>query len=91
VYEDPAVYAKSSAINFIKNATTPMLIVVGDRDGECPAPQSFEMWHALNTMHVPVKLVVYPNEGHGFSNPNDERDVLERAIQWFDKYMLTKQ
>ena len=91
VYDDPAVYAKSSAINFIKNAKTPMLIVVGDRDGECPAPQSFEMWHALSTMNVPVKLVVYPNEGHGFSNPDDERDVLERAIEWFEKYMPASQ
>ena len=91
VYDDPAVYGRSSAINFIKNAKTPMLIVVGDRDGECPAPQSFEMWHALRTMHVPVKLVVYPNEGHGFSNPNDERDVLERSIEWFEKYMPATQ
>ena len=47
VYDDPAVYAKSSAITFIHQAKTPMLIIVGDRDGECPAPQSFEMWHAL--------------------------------------------
>ena len=47
VYDDPAVYAKSSAINFIKQAKTPTLVVVGDRDGECPAPQSFEFWHAL--------------------------------------------
>ena len=46
VYDDPAVYAKSSAINFIKQANTPTLVVVGDRDGECPAPQSFEFWHA---------------------------------------------
>ncbi len=91
VYDNPAVYAKSSAINFIKNAQTPMLIVVGDRDGECPAPQSFEMWHALQTMHVPVELVVYPNEGHGFSKPSDERDVLERAVSWFDKYMPATQ
>ncbi|MES2221530.1 MAG: S9 family peptidase [Acidobacteriota bacterium] len=91
VYDNPGVYAKSSAINYIKNAKTPMLIVVGDRDGECPAPQSFEMWHALNTMHVPVKLVVYPDEGHGFSNPKNERDVLERAIQWFDQYMPANQ
>ena len=37
VYDDPAVYAKMSAINFIKNVTTPTLAVVGDRDGECPA------------------------------------------------------
>ena len=36
VYDDPQVYAKSSAIDFIKNVTTPTLSVVGDRDGECP-------------------------------------------------------
>jgi dipeptidyl aminopeptidase/acylaminoacyl peptidase len=87
VYDDPAVYAKSSAINFIKNARTPTLIVVGERDGECPAPQSFEFWHGLRSMHVPVKLVVYANEGHGFSNPDDRRDVLERALEWFQQYM----
>jgi dipeptidyl aminopeptidase/acylaminoacyl peptidase len=40
VYDDPAVYAKSSAITFIKKANTPMLIIVGDRDGECPASTS---------------------------------------------------
>jgi dipeptidyl aminopeptidase/acylaminoacyl peptidase len=87
VYNDPAVYAKSSAINFIKDAKTPMLIVVGDRDGECPAPQSFEMWHALVTMHVPVKLVVYADEGHGFRKTADRLNVLERAIGWFEEYM----
>lgn len=87
VYDDPAVYAKSSAINFIKNAKTPTLIVVGDRDGECPAPQSFEFWHALRYEHVPTELVVYPDEGHGFSKPADRINVLERALGWFDEYM----
>lgn len=52
-----------------------MLIVVGDRDGECPAPQAVEMWLALN-MHVPV----YPDEGHGFSNSKED-----------DEYMSVKQ
>src|ERR1035437_819118 len=32
VYDDPAVYAKMSAINFIKRVTTPTLIVGGERD-----------------------------------------------------------
>ncbi|MGH9589131.1 MAG: prolyl oligopeptidase family serine peptidase, partial [Terracidiphilus sp.] len=50
VYDDPAVYAKSSAINFIKKVHTPTLLAVGDRDGECPAPQSFEFWHALRDL-----------------------------------------
>ncbi len=87
VYDDPAVYAKSSAINFIKQGSTPTLIVVGDRDGECPAPQSFEFWHALRDLHVPAQFVVYPNEGHGFVNPEHTRDVLERAAEWFARYM----
>jgi dipeptidyl aminopeptidase/acylaminoacyl peptidase len=87
VYDDPAVYAKSSAINFIKQAHTPTLVVVGDRDGECPAPQSYEFWHALRDRHVPTQLVVYPNEGHGFVNPAHRRDVMERAVEWFARYM----
>ena len=87
VYDDPAVYAKSSAINFIKQVKTPMLIVVGDRDAECPAPQSFEMWHALRAQGVPTSLVVYPNEGHHFVDPAHQRDVLQRALEWFGKYL----
>jgi dipeptidyl aminopeptidase/acylaminoacyl peptidase len=87
VYDDPAIYQKSSAINFIKQAHTPTLLVVGDRDGECPAPQSYEFWHALRSQHVPTQLVVYPNEGHGFADPSHRRYVLERAAEWFGRYM----
>ncbi|HZP04129.1 MAG TPA: S9 family peptidase [Terracidiphilus sp.] len=87
VYDDPAVYARSSAINFIKQASTPTLLVVGDRDGECPAPQSFEFWHGLRDLHVPTELVVYPDEGHGFTSAAHRRDVLERAAAWFARFM----
>jgi dipeptidyl aminopeptidase/acylaminoacyl peptidase len=58
VYQDPQAYAKSSAIDFIRNDKTPSLIVVVQYDGECPAPQSFEYWHAVRSMRVPAKLVV---------------------------------
>lgn len=87
VYDDPSVYAKSSAINFIKKTTAPTLVVVGDRDAECPAAQSFEFWHALRAQGVPASLVVYPNEGHHFVNPAHQRDVLQRALMWFGKYL----
>jgi dipeptidyl aminopeptidase/acylaminoacyl peptidase len=87
VYDDPAVYAKSSAINFIQQAQTPTLVVVGERDGECPAPQSFEFWHALRARHVPTRLVVYPNEGHMLTDPAHQRDVMARAAEWFARYL----
>jgi dipeptidyl aminopeptidase/acylaminoacyl peptidase len=87
VYDDAAVYAKSSAIEYIKRVKTPTLVVVGDRDGECPAPQSFEFWHALRAEGVKTQLVVYPDEGHAFRNPAHRRDVLERALNWFETEM----
>ena len=87
VYDDPAVYAKSSPINYIKQVKTPTLVVVGERDGECPAPQSFEFWHALKAQGVPTQLVVYPGEGHSFREAKDRLDVVKRAAAWFDKYL----
>jgi dipeptidyl aminopeptidase/acylaminoacyl peptidase len=84
VYDDPAVYAKSSPITYIKNVKTPTLIVVGERDGECPAPQSFEFWHALKSLGVQTKLVVYADEGHRISKPADKRDIARRLAGWFD-------
>jgi len=85
VYDDPAVYAKMSAIDFIKQAKTPTLVVVGDRDGECPAPQSYEFWRALKAMGVKTEMVVYPNEGHAFHSPAHQKDVLLRMIRWFNE------
>jgi dipeptidyl aminopeptidase/acylaminoacyl peptidase len=87
VYDDPAVYMKSSPISFIKNVKTPTLVVVGDSDGECPAPQSYEFWHALKTFGTPTQLVIYPREGHHFSDPAHSRDLIERAAGWFNLYM----
>jgi dipeptidyl aminopeptidase/acylaminoacyl peptidase len=87
VYDDPQVYAKSSPITFIKKAKTPTLVVVGDSDGECPTPQSYEFWHALKTLGVETELVVYEHEGHGFVNPAHQRDVIERVAAWFNDHM----
>jgi dipeptidyl aminopeptidase/acylaminoacyl peptidase len=87
VYDDPAVYEKSSPIRFIKNVKTPTLIVVGEHDAECPASQSYEFWHALKTLGVPTKLIVYAGEGHMFIDPKHQTDRLEQTVAWFDKYL----
>ena len=87
VYDDPHVYRRSSPIEYIRNVKTPTLVLVGDRDGEVPAPQSFEFYHALKTLGVKTKLIVYPNEGHRFVDPQHRRDVAKRLVTWFDENM----
>jgi dipeptidyl aminopeptidase/acylaminoacyl peptidase len=84
VYDDPAAYARSSPITYIKNVKTPTLILIGDSDAECPAPQSYEFWHALKTLGVKAQLVIYPGEGHRIAKPEHQKDILDRTIAWFN-------
>ncbi|MGA8868514.1 MAG: S9 family peptidase [Candidatus Sulfotelmatobacter sp.] len=86
VYDDPAVYAKSDPMHFVKAVKTPTLILVGDRDGEVPMEQSVEWWHALKNMGVPARLVVYPDEGHIFIKRADARDYNLRNLEWFEEW-----
>ena len=87
VYDDPAIYARSSPINFIKNAKTPTLVLVGELDGEVPPPQSREFWHALKALGIKTEMVIYQGEGHVFHAPDHIRDVMRRTADWFDKNM----
>jgi dipeptidyl aminopeptidase/acylaminoacyl peptidase len=86
IYDDPAVYAKSDPMHFVKAVTTPTLILVGDRDGEVPMEQSVEWWHALTNMKVPTQFVVYADEGHMFIKPADARDYNARSLEWLDDW-----
>jgi dipeptidyl aminopeptidase/acylaminoacyl peptidase len=83
VYQDPAVYARSSPITFMEQSKTPVLILQGERDEEVPAPQAFEFWHAMETLGVPTKLIVYADEGHGPQQISNQIDILEQTLEWF--------
>jgi len=86
-YDDPAIYAKSSAINFIHNVKTPVFSYVGADDIECPPPQTQEFAHALRELGVPTSMAIYPGEGHGLRDPSHLADSEARALGWFDKYL----
>jgi dipeptidyl aminopeptidase/acylaminoacyl peptidase len=87
VYDDPAVYRASSPIEFIRKAKTPTFLYVGERDVECPAPQSLEYWHALRETGTPVELMIYAGEGHHFRKPSNLVDLRGRIVGWFEKYL----
>ena len=87
VYDDPAVYARSAPITFIKQAKTPTLILVGEGDIETPAAQSAEFWKGLQHNGVETEFMIYLNEGHGIRNPAHVKDRIHRSLAWFDRYL----
>lgn len=81
-------YVSRSPAFYAQNIKTPTLIMHGDRDIYTNISNSREMYQALQTRGVPVQFVVFPRAGHGLRNePNQYIDVVERATNWFEKYI----
>jgi len=87
VYDDPAMYAKSSPITFIKQVRTPTLAYVGGADIECPPAQTQEFGGALRALGVPVSTVIYEGEGHRFRKPDTLADIEKRTVAWFERWL----
>jgi dipeptidyl aminopeptidase/acylaminoacyl peptidase len=89
-WEDPAIYAKTSPITYIKGAKTPTLIQHGATDQRVPLPNAFELYQGLQDQH-PTKLFIYKGfegVGHGPSKPKSSRAVMEHNLGWFDQYFF---
>jgi dipeptidyl aminopeptidase/acylaminoacyl peptidase len=86
-YDDPALYAKSSPIRFVKKTRVATMFYVGNEDPICPKPQSIQLWNALRDLGVETELLVYSREGHGVTLPADQQDVTERTLRWFEEHM----
>ena len=66
---------------------TPTLFLVGEKDYNVPLIGSEQMYQALRHLNIPTELIVYPGEYHSFSTPSYNKDVLERYLAWYDKYL----
>ncbi|CAF2539129.1 unnamed protein product [Rotaria sp. Silwood2] len=83
----PKVYAKESIINQLDKVHTPTHIITGTSDIRVPADQSVMLERGLNYLGVPVKLLLFPNEGHSLSNnPWHGKIKIREELKWLEKY-----
>jgi dipeptidyl aminopeptidase/acylaminoacyl peptidase len=84
-------YRARSAITFVDNVTTPLLIQHGGSDQRVPTGQSMEFYRALKDRGKTVQLVFYPREGHGLAEYYHQFDKMQREFDWMTKYTLGPQ
>ncbi|NVK21630.1 MAG: S9 family peptidase [Kangiellaceae bacterium] len=77
-----------SPIYHVKKAKTPLLIMHGENDTRVHPSQSMEMYRYLKTLgQAPVRLVLYPGEGHGNRKAAAQLDYSMRLMRWMDHYL----
>jgi dipeptidyl aminopeptidase/acylaminoacyl peptidase len=80
-----------SPIYHVDKAETPILIMHGDSDTRVSPTQSYELYRNIKTRKpdTPVRLVLYPGEGHGNGKAASRYDYNKRMMEWFDTYLKT--
>lgn len=86
-WEVSAIYQKHSPMAHVKGVTTPSLILHGEADLRVPISQGYEFYNALKRQGVTAKMVVYPRMPHGPGEPKFQLDIMQRHIDWVDKYV----
>lgn len=90
VYDHWQWNLERSPIYHVENAQTPLLIMHGAEDTRVHPAQSLELYRHIRVRRpdVPVRLVLYPGEGHGNVRATSRYDYMLRAMQWFDTYLM---
>ena len=77
-----------SPIFHVDKARTPLLIMHGKEDPRVFPGQSMELYRFLKIRgQAPVRLVLYPGEGHGNLRAASRLDYNVRMIRWLTHYL----
>ncbi len=88
LWEDWDYFLKSSPVYHVEKHKTPLLIVHGKNDPRVHPSQSLELYRHLKVRgKAPVRLVLYPGEGHGNRRAATRLDYNLRLLQWMEHYL----
>ncbi len=89
VWDDVEHLRDRSPITYAGQSKTPLLILHGKDDPRVDPGQSRTMYrHMKLRSQAPVRLVLYPGEGHGNRKAASRLDYAVRMMQWFEHYLV---
>jgi dipeptidyl aminopeptidase/acylaminoacyl peptidase len=86
-WTNPAMYARWSPSNFVKNFKTPMLVIHSELDYRVPFGEGLQLFTALQRMGVESKMLMFPDEGHWVLKPQNSQFWYHTVLDWLDKYL----
>lgn len=85
-WESP-LYQRWSPNNFVKDFSTPCLVITGERDYRVSYTQSLEFFTDLQRRRVPSRLIVFKNDGHWPSGVKSMPFYYNAHLDWFHTYL----
>lgn len=88
VWEHRDFFFERSPLAHVQKHKTPLLILHGKDDPRVHPSQSLELYRYLKVLgQAPVRLVLYPGEGHGNRKAAAQLDYAARLLRWMQHYL----
>lgn len=84
-----AFLASRSPLTFVDKITKPLLIGQGANDPRVKEAESEQIVKMMESKHIPVTYVLYPDEGHGFKRPENRMSFFAVAEAFLAQHMGT--
>ena len=81
------LYKKFSPSEYVRNFSTPTLIISGQLDFRIPYTQSIQYFTTLQTLGIPSRLIILKNDGHWPSTVKSMPLYYDAHLDWFHKYL----
>ena len=79
-------YRKWSPSLAAKNFKTPTLVVHGQLDYRLDVSEGFQLFDTLQMLHVPSKMLYFPDEGHWVLKPQNSQLWYKTVNDWVDQW-----
>ena len=86
-WENKENYLKHSPSEYVRNFTTPTLVVHGQYDYRVDVSQGLMMFTALQSMNVPSQLLYFPGEGHSVRKLHNIRYLYQVQFDWLARWL----
>lgn len=86
----PKSYGAFSPHLFVDKWNTPIMIITGERDFRIPYTESLQAFTAARMKGIPSRLVVFPNETHFVTKPQNSILWQREFFGWLDKWLKNK-
>ena len=81
------IFQKHSPITYVKNVTTPTLVLHGEADVRVPTSQGYEYYHALKRAGRHRQDGGVSAAAAWAQEPKFILDIMQRHLDWVDKYV----
>lgn len=86
-WKEPQLYEKWSPHVYANNFKTPTLVTHGECDYRVPFAESLQLFTSLQRQGIPSRLVVFAEEGHVISKPQNNVRWWKEIHLWLENYL----